>query len=125
MKITPVKLWRRQKHVASLIGKTGTLLQWTVIRVPAKTFVKEAPYPVAIVKMDNNEKMIGQLVDWQLSDLEKGKVPDEKVKQIAENVVEIIKKSYEGQLELLGLTESPLKGAKGGNVEYVLSAIKI
>ncbi|MCL6096237.1 MAG: OB-fold domain-containing protein [Patescibacteria group bacterium] len=73
MKITPVKLWRRQKHVASLIGKTGILLQWTLIRVPAKTFAKEAPYPVAIVKMDNGEKMIGQLVDWQPADLEKGK----------------------------------------------------
>ena len=73
MKITPVKLWRRQKHVASLIGKTGTLLQWTLIRVPAKTFVKEAPYPVVIVKMENNEKMVGQLVDWESPDLEKGK----------------------------------------------------
>ena len=73
MIITPVKLWRRQKHVASLIGKTGTLLQWTVIRVPAKTFAKETPYPVVIVQMDNNEKMIGQLVDWQPADLTKGK----------------------------------------------------
>lgn len=73
MKITPVKLWRRQKHVASLIGKTGTLLQWTLIRVPAKTFMKEAPYPVAIIRMDDNEKMIGQLVDWQPADLERGK----------------------------------------------------
>lgn len=70
---TPVKLWRRQKQVASLIGKTGTLLQWTTIRVPAKTFVKEAPYPVVIVKMDTNEKMIGQLVDWQPADLTKGR----------------------------------------------------
>lgn len=73
MKTTPVKLWRRQKYVASLIGRTGILLQWTVIRVPAKSFAKEAPYPVVIVKMDNNEKMVGQLVDWQYADLEKGK----------------------------------------------------
>ena len=73
MKTTPVKLWRRQQQVASLIGKTGTLLQWTIIRVPAKSFTKEAPYPVGIVRMDTNEKMIGQLVDWSPEDLTKGR----------------------------------------------------
>lgn len=73
MKTTPIKLWRRQQQVASLIGKTGTLLQWTIIRVPAKGFMKEAPYPVGIVKMDTNENMIGQIVDWNPEDLTKGR----------------------------------------------------
>jgi hypothetical protein len=70
---TPVKQWRRQKQVASLIGKTGKILNWTIIRVPAKAFAKEAPYPVVIVQLDEGKKMIGQLVDWQPEDLEKGK----------------------------------------------------
>lgn len=70
---TPVKQWRRQKHVASLIGKKGRILQWTIIRTPAKFFGKEAPYPVVIVEMDNNKKMIGQLVDWEEKDLVKDK----------------------------------------------------
>jgi len=70
---TPVKQWRRQKKVATLIGKEGVLVQWTIIRTPPKAFAKEAPYPVVIVQLDSGEKMIGQLVDWQPDDLSTGK----------------------------------------------------
>ncbi len=70
---TPVKLWRRQKRVASLIGKEGVLLQWTIIRTPPKAFIKEAPYPVIIVQLNDGKKMIGQLVDWIDEDLVKGR----------------------------------------------------
>lgn len=68
---SPVKLWRRQKNTSSLIGKKGKISQWTIIRVPAKSFIDQAPYPVVIVKMQNGENMIGQLVDWQEKDLVK------------------------------------------------------
>lgn len=70
---SPVKLWRRQKNTSSLIGKKGKILQWTTIRVPAKSFIDQAPYPVVIVKMQNGENMIGQLVDWREKDLVAGK----------------------------------------------------
>ena len=70
---SPVKLWRRQKNVAPLIGKKGKILLWTFIRVPAKSFVDQAPYPVVIVKMQSGENMVGQLVDWQKIDLAIGK----------------------------------------------------
>jgi len=70
---TPVKLWRRQKQVASVIGKTGEIVQWTIIRTPPKSFVQEAPYPVVIVGLGNGKKMIGQLVDWEEADLVKGR----------------------------------------------------
>jgi uncharacterized OB-fold protein len=73
MATSPVKLWRRQKNTAVLIGKKGKILQWTMIRVPAKSFVNQAPYPVVIVKMQNKENMIGQLVDWQKKDLVAGR----------------------------------------------------
>lgn len=73
MVTSPVKLWRRQKNVASLIGKKGKILLWTMIRVPAKSFMDQAPYPVVIVEMQNGENMIGQLVDWQKKDLVIGK----------------------------------------------------
>lgn len=72
MKTSPVKLWRRQKDTVELIGKTGKILLWTIIRVPAKSFVDQAPYPVVIVKMDNGQKMVGQLVDWQKENLAVG-----------------------------------------------------
>lgn len=70
---TPVKQWRRQKHVIPLIGKEGVLVQWTIIRTPPKLFSQEAPYPLVIVQMESGKKMIGQLVDWESEDLQKGK----------------------------------------------------
>jgi uncharacterized OB-fold protein len=70
---TPVKLWRRQKQTASLIGEKGEIMEWTIIRIPPKSFVQEAPYPVVIVKLENGKKMMGQLVDWRETDLIKGK----------------------------------------------------
>ncbi|MBI2613722.1 MAG: OB-fold domain-containing protein [Candidatus Levybacteria bacterium] len=73
MVTSPVKLWRRQKNTSALIGKKGKILQWTLIRVPAKSFMDQAPYPVIIVKMQNGEHTIGQLVDWQEKDLVIGK----------------------------------------------------
>jgi len=72
MSISPVKLWRRHKNTASLIGQKGKVLQWTIIRVPPRSFVDSAPYPVIIVKMQNGENMMGQLVDWQEKDLKTG-----------------------------------------------------
>ena len=80
---TPVKLWRRQKNVSGLIGVKGKILNFTVIRVPAKAFIKEAPYPVVIVELDKGEKMIGQLVDWEEKDLKKGR-----------KVVAVLRKSF-------------------------------
>jgi uncharacterized OB-fold protein len=73
MVTSPVKLWRRQENTSSLVGKKGKILQWTMIRVPAKSFAEQAPYPVVIVKMQNGKNMIGQLVDWQEEDLAIGK----------------------------------------------------
>lgn len=78
MKTSPVKLWRRQDNTISIIGKTGKILLWTIIRVPAKSFVDQAPYPVVIVKMDNGKKMVGQLVDFEKEHLALG----QKVKAI-------------------------------------------
>ena len=73
MTTSPVKFWRRQKNVASQIGISGKILQWTIIRVPAKSFLDQSPFPVIIVKMQNGDNMIGQLVDWQEKDLKFGR----------------------------------------------------
>jgi hypothetical protein len=72
MKTSPVKLWRRQDDTIVAIGKTGKILLWTIIRVPAKSFTDQAPYPVVIVKMDNGKKMVGQLVDFENENLVAG-----------------------------------------------------
>lgn len=85
---TPVKLWRRQKDVAAIIGKKGQILNWTIIRVPAKAFHNEAPYPVVIIELENRERMISQLVDFEEKDLKKGK-----------KVVAVLRRSFTGDSE--------------------------
>lgn len=80
MTITPVKLWRRQKETSALIGKVGKIVLWTLIRVPAKSFKEQAPYPVVIVEFKKvrsvssgpSERMILQLVDWEQKNLKVG-----------------------------------------------------
>ena len=85
---TPVKLWRRQKNVASNIGRTGIILNWTIVRVPPRAFHHEAPYPVVIIEYENKERMIGQLVDWEEEDLKKG-----------QKVVAVLRRSFNGDIE--------------------------
>ncbi len=73
MNITPVKLWRRQKETASLIGAKGKILLWSMIRIPTSTFMSQAPYPIVIVELENKKRIIGQLVDWQEEDFVVGR----------------------------------------------------
>jgi uncharacterized OB-fold protein len=49
--ISPVKIWRNQKYVKGMIGKTGIIMSWTLIRVPPADFGYQAPYPVVIVRL--------------------------------------------------------------------------
>lgn len=70
--ITPVKIHRHQKHTASLIGKKGKIVMWTMIRVATKLFSSQAPYPVAIVNLEGYGQVIGQIVDWQQEELREG-----------------------------------------------------
>lgn len=62
---SPVKIWRNQKNIAKLIGKTGKIVSWTVIRVPPADFMDQAPYPVVLVELESKERIAAQLVDWQ------------------------------------------------------------
>lgn len=62
---SPVKIWRNQKKAAQLVGKMGTIVAFTLIRVPPSGFSDQAPYPVAVVALDDGEKIMAQLVDWQ------------------------------------------------------------
>lgn len=70
---TPVIIHRRQKQTAARIGQKGKIFAWTLIRIPAKQFSPQAPYPVAIVELENGEKVIGQIVDSQQDDLQIGR----------------------------------------------------
>jgi uncharacterized OB-fold protein len=70
---TPVKIHRRQKKTAEIIGQRGEIAAWTIVRVAAKLFANQAPYPVVIVKFSTDERVMGQLVDWEEGDLRVGR----------------------------------------------------
>ncbi len=61
---SPVKIWRNQKKIQSLIGKTGEIISWTIIRVPPEGFSDQAPYPVAVIALKSGEKITAQVVDY-------------------------------------------------------------
>lgn len=67
--ISPVKIWRNQKSVKKLTGKTGKILSWTMIRVPLGDFTDQAPYPVVLVDIDGGGRILAQLVDMQSEDI--------------------------------------------------------
>jgi uncharacterized OB-fold protein len=60
---SPVKIWRNQKYIATMLGREGNIVSWTVIRVPPAGFSNLAPYPVVIVDLVGGERITAQLVD--------------------------------------------------------------
>jgi uncharacterized protein len=62
--LSPVKVWRNQKYVARMIGKVGTIISWTLVRVPPANFGYQAPYPVVIVELEDGSRIPSQLVDF-------------------------------------------------------------
>ena len=80
--ISPIKVWRNQKHIRELLGKQGKIVSYTVIRVAPAGFSTQAPYPVIIVALTDNTKVIGQLVDWQVQHLKGGQRVEAVVRRI-------------------------------------------
>ena len=46
-----------------MLGCEGTIMSWTIIRVPPCGFSNLAPYPVVIVSLSGGKRMTAQLVD--------------------------------------------------------------
>ncbi len=67
--ISPVKVWRNQAQVAASLGKRGKIISFTVIRTGPSGFESQIPYPIIVVQLPNSQRMVGQLVDWNESDL--------------------------------------------------------
>ena len=63
--LSPVKLWRNQKHTQTLLGKRGVVVSWTLIRVPPDGFSNQAPYPVVVVELEDKRRITAQMVDWE------------------------------------------------------------
>ncbi len=60
---SPIKVWREQKKIKNFLGLKGKVVSSTLVRVPPLGFSGQAPYFVAIVDMENHQRLIGQLVD--------------------------------------------------------------
>lgn len=82
--ISPVKVWRNQGIVAKHLGKKGTIVSFTIIRLGPTGFEAQIPYPVAVVQFENGERMVGQLVDWKKEDLREGKVVEAVLRRVNE-----------------------------------------
>lgn len=82
--ISPVKVWRNQKKIAALVGKTGKIVSWTVVRVPPTGFSEQAPYPVVLVELAAGGRIMAQLVDWQEKDLALGRQVVTVVRRVAQ-----------------------------------------
>lgn len=63
MNASPVKIWRRQQDIRSLLRKKGKVLTWTYIFTPPVGHKKNAPYPVILVEFTSGQRAFGQLVD--------------------------------------------------------------
>ncbi len=72
--LSPVKIWRRQKEIRELLGKTGRIITWTIIYVSGKGFKQYTPYPVVMVEFINKKRSIGQLVDYKKEELRIGQI---------------------------------------------------
>ena len=73
--VSPVKLWRNQKRIRSLLGQEGEIVTWTIIYVPPGGFSSYAPYPLAVIELDSGERITAQIVDYDKETLKsKGRV---------------------------------------------------
>ena len=70
--ISPVKVWRNQKKVASLVGKIGVVESFTIVHVPSIGFENQAPYPVALARF-GKEKITAQIVDCDIKEVAIGR----------------------------------------------------
>ena len=69
---SPVKIWRNQKKINALIGKKGKIISWTFIRIPPAGFESQAPYPTAVVRLEEGRMIIAQMVDYTDKNLKTG-----------------------------------------------------
>ena len=63
---------RSQELDETKLAETGKVLTYTIIRVPPKQFVDQAPYAVGIVELEDGVKVTAQIVDCDFETLKVG-----------------------------------------------------
>jgi uncharacterized OB-fold protein len=51
---------------------TGKVVTYTIIHVAPEHFVGQAPYPIAIIELDEGPKITAQIVDCEIDDVKIG-----------------------------------------------------
>ena len=72
------------------LADKGTVLTYTVIRVPPKQFVDQAPFAVGIIELEDGVRLTGQIVDCDFSELKIGqkvKIDFRKIYDVGESGV--------------------------------------
>jgi hypothetical protein len=64
---------KKRDFVKTRLADRGKVFTFTIIRVPPRQFVDQAPYAVGIVELDDGVKLTGQIVDCDFEDLKIGK----------------------------------------------------
>jgi uncharacterized protein len=82
--LSPVKIWRNQKKIADLIGITGRIVAFTYIRVPPAEFSNLAPYAVVLVELNDQKRLMLQMVDFASSNLRIGQKIITVIRRVAE-----------------------------------------
>jgi len=72
MNIQPPKVWRKSKNFKELIGRTGTVLNFTKIHVLPASNINKKPYYVSLVELENGKKMTVQIADSEHVNLKTG-----------------------------------------------------
>ncbi|KKS97881.1 MAG: hypothetical protein UV73_C0004G0023 [Candidatus Gottesmanbacteria bacterium GW2011_GWA2_43_14] len=70
--ISPVKIWRNQKKIREILNQNGNIVSFTQVFVPPQGFESQAPYVVAIVKLESGRRYTAQLVDYDKKNLRVG-----------------------------------------------------
>ena len=63
---------KKREFEETRLAEKGKILTYTIIRVPPRQFVDQAPYAVGIVELDDGVKLTGQIVDCDFEDLKIG-----------------------------------------------------
>lgn len=64
---------KSQEFESIRLKEEGKIITYTIIRVPPKQFNAQAPYPVAIIELDDGVRVMGQITDAKPEEIEIGK----------------------------------------------------
>lgn len=82
-KVCPICHRRNMREIK--LPELGEVISYTIIHIPPKGYEKYSPYAVAIIKLEDGTKVIGQLTDVKLSEIKVGMKVEAVFRKVREN----------------------------------------